>query len=102
LHARYPKVVRNNEPLTPGRATEFGFVEQHSETMTHQQRHTLEEYVQNILTHSSVARIVDGGQEPLRVALDWLRAELAQFFPNGETEFTHESRIHVLRREPRK
>lgn len=101
LKARYPKVARNNEPLTAERAAGFGFNELKVETIFHTQRHTLDNYVENLMTHSSVARVVDGGREPVAVARAWLRAELARFFPTGETEFTHESRIHALQRNPR-
>lgn len=101
LRARYPKVSRNNEPLTAEQALRFGFSEHHQEIVSHQQQHTLAEYVENLLTHSSVARVVDGGKEPLIEARAWLRTQLAPFFPHGETDFTHDARIHVLRREPR-
>jgi len=101
LNERYPKVARNNEPLTAERAMQFGFRELFCETLTHTQLHTLDDYIQNLLTHSSLIRMVDGGHEPIAVARAWLRTELLQFFPSGETEFTHEARIHVLQREPR-
>jgi ubiquinone/menaquinone biosynthesis C-methylase UbiE len=101
LNLRYPKVARNNEPLTAARASQFGFVEQLCETMLNRQRHTLEGYVENLLTHSSIIRVVDGGHEPVSVARNWLRKELAPFFPTDETEFTHDARIHLLRRESR-
>ncbi len=98
LNARYPKVVRNNEPLTAERAGQFGFTELLCETIFHQQRHTLDEYVDNLLTHSRVIRVVDDGPEPIGVAREWLRMELSAFFPGGLAELTHEARIHVLRR----
>ena len=98
LEARYPKVARNNERLSADRATRFGFVEITCETMSQQQRHTLDAYVENLMTHSSLIRVIDGGQEPVGVARAWLRDELAPFFPTGEAEVTHEAWIHVLKR----
>jgi SAM-dependent methyltransferase len=99
LNARYPKVARNNEPLTAERAIEFGFSELMSETFFHTQDYTLDAYVENLLTHSRIIRAVEGGQEPLGAARAWLREELAAFFSGGAAEFTHEARIHVLQRE---
>jgi ubiquinone/menaquinone biosynthesis C-methylase UbiE len=100
LQTRYPKVARNHEALTAPAATEFGFREVKCETTTFPQRHRLEAYVENLLTHSRVIRVVDGGHEPIEAARAWLRTELAPFFAGGEAEFTHEVKIHVLRREP--
>ncbi len=99
LRARYPKVARNSEPLTAEVAAQFGFAEILCETFSHQRRHTLNSYVENLMTHSSVIRVVDGGHEPAGTAREWLHAELAPFFAEGEAEFTHEARIHVLKRE---
>jgi len=101
LRARYPKVARNSEPLTAEVAARFGFTETTCETISHQRRHTLDSYVNNLMTHSSVIRVVDGGQEPVSAARAWLRAELAPFFEEGGTEFTHEAQLHVLKRESR-
>lgn len=100
LNPRYPKVARNGEPLAAERAAQFGFAEILCEKTTHTRRYTIAEYVENLLTHSSVVRVVDGGQEPVGAAREWLRAELGAFFPEGAAEFTHEDRIHVLRRDP--
>ncbi len=101
LRARYPKVARNSEPLTAEVAAQFGFGEVLCETFTHRERHTLDSYVENLMTHSSVIRVVDGGQEPVSTTRAWLHAELAPFFEDAATEFTQEARIHVLRREAR-
>lgn len=100
LRARYPKVARNTETLTAAAAEQIGFDELGCETTAFEQRHTLEAYVENLLTHSSVIRVVDGGREPIAAARAWLRAELAPFFSGGQAAFTHEVRIHVLRRKP--
>lgn len=101
LDVRYPKVARNHDRLMPNRAAVFGFTEVASEQTSHQRRYSLDDYVENLLTHSSVLRIVEGGYEPLPVARAWLRAELAPFFSIGEAEFTHTNYIHVLRRNPK-
>jgi len=101
LNARYPKVTRNDESLTAARAAEFGFVELSVETTTRGQVYSLPDYIENLLTHSRVARVVDGGLEPIESARAWLRGELAVFFPSAATEFTHEDRIHVLRKAPK-
>lgn len=98
---RFPKVARNHEPLTPLRAAKFGFSETACETTIHRQRHTLDEYVHNLLTHSSVIRVTESGSESANAVRGWLRAELVPFFRSGETEFTHESKIHVFCRETR-
>lgn len=98
LRARYPKVARNGEALTAEAAEAFGFAEAWCEVTTQRQVHTLESYVGNLMTHSSVIRVVDGGLEPAEHARAWLRAELKRFFVDGQTEFTTEIRVHVLRR----
>ena len=100
LRARYPKVARNHEVLTPDVAAQFGFSEVRCETTAFQQVHRLDDYVENLLTHSSVIRAVDGGRETPEMARAWFRAVLAPFFVKGEAEFTHEVKIHVLRRNP--
>lgn len=100
LRARYPKVARNSEALTAEAAAEFGFSEAWCEVTPQRQTHTLESYVNNLMTHSSVIRVVDGGHEPADHARAWLRAELERFFTGGQTEFTTEIRVHVLRRMP--
>ncbi len=56
--------------------------------------------VENLLTHSSVIRVVDGGRETPETARAWFHAVLAPYFAAGGTEFTHEVKIHVLRRSP--
>lgn len=98
LRARYPKVARNNEVLTAAAAEPIGFSEVACETTEFQEVHALDAYVENLLTHSSLIRVVDAGDEPIEVARGWLRRELAGFFPGGQAEITHEARIHVLRR----
>jgi SAM-dependent methyltransferase len=98
LRARYPKVARNGEALTAAAAAEFGFAEAWCEVSPQRQMHTLESYVNNLMTHSSVIRVVDGGLESAEHARVWLRADLARFFADGQTEFTTEVRVHVLRR----
>ncbi len=99
LRERYPKVAKNQEPLTAEKAEDFGFREVRVETMPHTRRYSLDEYVDNLMTHSRVIRVVDGGQESPAAARAWLRAELAAFIPPAGAEFTHEARIHVLRRQ---
>ncbi len=98
LDARFPKVARNSEPLTAFRAQQHGFRELRCECLSHHQGHTLEEYVANLMTHSSIIRVVEGGLEPTAATGAWLRAELAPFFACGRADFEHEVRIHVLQR----
>ena len=86
--------------LTPDVAAQFGFSEVRCETATFQQVHRLGDYVENLLTHSSVIRVVDGGRETPETARAWFHAVLAPYFAAGGTEFTHEVKIHVLRRSP--
>lgn len=99
LDVRYPKVSRNADALTATRAARFGFTEIARETCTHQAQYTLDEYVENLLTHSSLIRAIDGGHEPAVTARAWLRGELAPFFGRGRATFTHDSCIHLLRRQ---
>jgi SAM-dependent methyltransferase len=99
FNARYPKVARNDEPLTTERAAKFGFEELLGERWLTTQRYTLGEYIANLMTHSRIIRVVEGGTESAASIRDWLRAELAPLFAAGEAEFTHEARIHVLRRQ---
>ncbi len=97
LNARYPKVARNNEPLTSERAAQFGFEQTLCDDMVFQCSHTIEDYVANLLTHSRVIRVVDGGIEPINDVRNWLREQLTPFFTSGRADFTHHARIHVLR-----
>jgi ubiquinone/menaquinone biosynthesis C-methylase UbiE len=101
LNLRYPKVARNDEPLTTAQAERFGFTEVMMEALPYAQQYTRESYVENLMTHSRVIRVVDGGHEPPGAARAWLRAELARFFPPEGIELIHEARIHVLRRHAR-
>lgn len=100
FRARFPKVARNDEPVDDQRAAQFGFCEIAVETATHRQRFTLEGYVDNLLTHSSVIRVVAEHGETLASVRGWLKAELAPFFPAGSAEFLHEAHIHILRKHP--
>lgn len=99
FHARFPKVARNNEPLTTERAARHGFFECAREETVTPQRRTLHAYVENLLTHSSVIRVIDEGPEGIDAMRQWLRRELRAFFPAGTAEFLFEARIHILRRE---
>ena len=98
LKARYPRVAKNNEALTAERAAQFGFVELQCETVSHRESHSLEAYVNNLLTHSRFIRVIESGQESRHDVTAWLNSELGPFFPGGTAEFVHESRIHVLQR----
>jgi ubiquinone/menaquinone biosynthesis C-methylase UbiE len=98
FRVRYPKAVRNDEVLTEEKATEFSFRSVASDRVAHRVRHTIDDYVDNLLTHSSLIRAMDRQQEPAHATRGWLRQELGPFFPGGEAEFTHEDWIHVWRR----
>ena len=100
FRARFPKVARNDERLDAERAAQFGFAEVTAESATHRQSYTLESYVENLLSHSSVIRVVDEQNEPVDVTRRWLREELARFFPKGGAEFSHEAQIHILKSNP--
>jgi SAM-dependent methyltransferase len=100
FRARYPKSARNDESLSAEKAAGFGFRSHRCERSTHVVRHTLAEYVDNLLTHSSLIRAMDRQEEPMPEARGWLRRELAPFFVNDEAEFQHEDWLHLLRREP--
>ena len=95
---RYPKTARNDEHLTTEKAADAGFQEVAHERRHHAVRHTLEAYVDNLLTHGSLIRAIDSEREPVSLARDWLRGELAPFFGAGTAEFVHEDWLHVLRR----
>lgn len=95
---RYPRVARNHELLAADTAEQAGFIETLRESTALRQIHTLDAYIENLLTHSSMIRVIDGGHEPIEDARAWLRGELAPFFPGGQAEFVHEARVHVLRR----
>lgn len=99
FRARYPKAVRNDEHLTTETAVSFGLRDIACERMPHVVRHSIEEYVDNLLTHSSLIRAIDSRREPASAAREWLRSELAPFFSGGEAEFSHEDWIHVLQRD---
>lgn len=97
LKARYPKIERHGERLTLELATACGFAELACDTFAVTRSYTLDEYVENLLTHSSVIRVVERGPEPVDAVRQWLRSELAAYFAAGSAEFTHESWIQVFR-----
>ncbi len=97
FRARFPKVARNDERLDAERAAQFGFSEVTAESATHRQSYSLPSYVENLLTHSSVIRVVDEEKEPVEVTRRWLHGELGHFFPTGVAEFSHEAQIHILK-----
>ena len=99
FRARYPKAQRNDEVLTEEKAVSFGFHDVAREGLTHRVRHTLDEYVDNLLTHSSLIGAMDRNQEPVTETRDWLRRELEPFFAEGSAEFLHEDWIHLLGRD---
>ncbi|MBL9209900.1 MAG: methyltransferase domain-containing protein [Opitutaceae bacterium] len=102
LKVRYPKIARHGERLTAELAAACGFTECAGETFADVRRYTLEEYVESLLTHSSVIRVVERGPEPVDAVRAWLRDELGGYFPGGTAQFTHESWIQVFRLDPRR
>ncbi len=99
FRARYPKAQRNDEVLTEEKAVGFGFHDVARERLSHRVRHTLEEYVDNLLTHSSLISALDRKQESVPETRDWLGRELEPFFTGGSPEFLHEDWIHLLSRD---
>jgi SAM-dependent methyltransferase len=99
FRARYPKAQRNDEVLTEEKAVGFGFHDVARERLSHRVRHTLEEYVDNLLTHSSLISALDRKQESVPETRDWLGRELEPFFTGGSAEFLHEDWIHLLSRD---
>ncbi len=98
FRARFPKVARNDERPDAERAAHFSFAEVTAESATHRQSYTLESYVDNLLTHSSVIRVIDEEKEPVEVTRRWLHEELGRFFPTELVEFSHEAQVHILKR----
>ena len=96
---RFPKTARNREPLTAERAAAFGLRETAREERTRRQRIGLEEWVDNLLTHSRVIRGLKDGPANAAEVRAWLRAELAGFFGPEGIEFDQDVRLHVMRRE---
>lgn len=99
FRTRYPKAQRNDAVLTEERAVGFGFHDVAREGLTHCARHTLDEYVDNLLTHSSLIGAMDRGQESVAETRRWLHQELRPFFTEGSAEFLHEDWIHILGRD---
>ena len=99
FRTRYPKAQRNDAVLTEERAVGFGFHDVAREGLTHCVRHTLDEYVDNLLTHSSLIGAMDRGQESVAETRRWLHQELRPFFTEGSAEFLHEDWIHILGRD---
>ncbi len=95
---RFSKVVRNDEPLSAERAQSFGLREIAREVRIFTRRFELEAYIENLLTHSSVIRVVYDGSATLAEIRAWFRTELAPFFPPAGAIFAHEARCQVLRR----
>lgn len=100
FRARYPRAVRNDEVLTTEKAAGVGFCDVARERQVHSVRHRIDAYVDNLLTHSSLIRVIDEQRESAAEIRAWLMDELAPFFPGGETEFVHEDWIHLLQRDP--
>jgi len=99
FRTRYPKAQRNDAVLTEERAVGFGFHDVAREGLTHCVRHTLDGYVDNLLTHSSLIGAMDRGQESVAETRRWLHQELRPFFTEGSAEFFHEDWIHILGRD---
>ena len=100
LKVRYPKIARHGEKLTAELATATGFAELACETMLAVQRHDRDDYVENLLTHSSVIRVIEHGGEPVDAVRAWLRSQLDGYFAGGSAELTHESWIQVFQLSP--
>jgi ubiquinone/menaquinone biosynthesis C-methylase UbiE len=98
LRVRYPKAARNDEVLTAKKAAGFGLIDAARESLTHRVRHTIDEYVDNLLTHSSLLGAMERQNESVADTREWLRRELEPFFAHAVAEFSHEDWIHVLRR----
>ncbi len=99
FRTRYPKAQRNDEVLTEEKAIGFGFHDVARERLTHCVRHTLNEYVDNLLTHSSLIGAMDRQQESVAETRRWLRQELGPYFGQGSADFIHEDWVHLLRRD---
>ena len=99
FRTRYPKAQRNDAVLTEERAVGFGFHDVAREGLTHCVRHTLDEYVDNLLTHSSLIGTMDRQQESVAETRLWLHRELRPFFDQGSAEFLHDDWIHLLGRD---
>ena len=99
FRVRFPKAQRNDEVLTEEKAVGFGFHDVARERLTHGVRHTLDEYVDNLLTHSSLLGAMDRKQVSLTETRQWLRWELGPFFRDGVAEFLHDDWIHLLSRD---
>lgn len=99
FRTRYPKAQRNDAVLTEERAVGFGFHDVAREGLTHCVRHTLDEYVDNLLTHSSLIGTMDRQQESVAETRLWLHRELLPFFDQGSAEFLHDDWIHLLGRD---
>lgn len=95
---RFPKVARNDETMDAAKAVGFGFELCAGESLRFAAAYDLDRYVANLLTHSSVIRVVDGGDVSIAAARAWLEDELAPFFAGGELTFEHTASMHVLRR----
>lgn len=97
---RFPKVARNEADLSPERATLLGFKEIMRTGACRHQTYALTEYVENLLTHSSLLRVIGAQEQSVAAIRDWLYQQLEPFFSGGQAEFTHEDWIHLLRRNP--
>ena len=95
---RFPKVARNEADLSPERAGLLGFTEVLRTGAGRHRTYTLTEYVENLLTHSSLLRVIGVQEQSVAAIRDWLSRELEPFFPGGQAEFTHDDWIHLLRR----
>jgi ubiquinone/menaquinone biosynthesis C-methylase UbiE len=98
FRSRFPKVARNDAAMDEATAQQFGFEPCACEQLRFAETYTLERYLDNLLTHSSVIRVVDSGAGQLAQTRSWLRDQLSAFFGAGELTFEHEASIHILRK----
>lgn len=80
LLKRYPLSARNGTPVTDAELAVHGLIARGRTDFTEFRSYSLEDYAQNVLTHSYVIARVEGGAETFAEASQWIREGLSPFF----------------------
>lgn len=99
FYERFPKVARHAGRAEVAAAQVHGLTLMVDERFPHEQEHTLDGYVELLLTRSNLIQAIDSGGVAEDEARVWIRAGLAPFIPPGETRtLRHCGGYQVFRR----
>ena len=81
---RYPKPPRDETPITPEEADEYGFVHGGSEDYRSTVKFTLEAYIRYMMTQSNITTALNTHKETRDHITAWFASALSPFFQNTE------------------